>query len=1285
MKKHKHKHHKRESYREDGAHYSKSHKKKYSSSSEEDSLNHSHRKSDHHDRATKKTVNDSGYKTFDRWRSKEDKSHSSSGTNDLSQNCVAPKYDKIKSANASEAESRRYLDSGNRVESSKPDGSYHSRKHERRKSHDYHSTPMKRIVDENSYNECDQKTSDHAEASRRYERDRKKDYEFMEDNFSYSKYKHELNRTLSSFNLIRDTVEFWSFVEKFEAMEKKSRKSDNSTKHPAAKSNPIGIPEKYDKSHRLSLSLNYRIKELFIRVQEIPELTDERLHKFKEIITIYIDFKQREKFQKLKNLRREQANLPVAQYRDEIVNSVRNERVVIIAGDTGCGKSTQVPQYLYAAGFGKIACTQPRRIACISLAKRVAYETLTENRNEVGYQIRFEKQKNQDTKITFITEGLLLRQVSGEEELSQYDVIVLDEVHERHLHGDFLLGIMKCLIHQRADLKLVLMSATINIELFSNYFANENVKIIQVPGRLYSIQLHYRPVLVENCRDSKTERFNPSPYIQIMQMIDRNYPKDQRGDLLIFLSGMSEITAVVDAAQEYCKKDNNWIILPLHSTLSIADQDKVFGYAPDGVRKCIVSTNIAETSITIDGIRFVADSGKVKEMSYDPTCKMQKLKEFWISKASAEQRKGRAGRTGPGVCYRLYSADDYSAFEKYSTPEMQRVPLDSSLLQMIAMGLPDPRKFPFIEPPPANSVENSILALKEHGALTEDERLTSIGKTLARLPVDIAIGKMLIMGSLFHQIEPVLSLAAALSVQTPFTNKAYRDLSCEESRKDIESDQGDPISLLNAYREWLEIKSASTGDMRSGSSNSKKWCRRRGLEEQRFYEMTKLCTQFKDLLEDCKLLHSSEDSSQMSSSDRIIRHGELKLLRSLKRSYKQSDSNRRKQLKLEDDTYTIENDQEDAEVDIKDIEFRMRNDVTKVHDLVTASTACSYKDLTMLKLILCSGLYPQFAMADEFNYCKTTSEQLFHTKVKPFVALHPMSFFGVHPQVLQLEEPDVVSIPGYKSKTPVSPKHQMLTYLSLLETTKPYLVNTLRMPAAQTLLLFSQEIDTNSNFTTIACDSWVSLEFPIPDSGAIILLQAAKLRQQWDLLLNLRLQGTLSTENKAENIEEIEYELNRGLVDFMHTSIPYTMKRLLIADLKNMYKRDDENPIVLNPNPFSSDFPCEPHERKGGVRVTKQITYNCILGNEWSDKIACEMLEVEWQCKTCDFRGTLSSIEKLQHMNACRKENVEQTASKPTPAGLKKKNAIPYECNECQKTLYLTPTEVLKHVRQHAT
>ncbi|XP_015596347.1 probable ATP-dependent RNA helicase DHX34 isoform X2 [Cephus cinctus] len=1152
---------------------------------------------------------------------------------------------------------------------------------------------------------------------RRYSRDEDQSNQFEtissgstkkrnDKNVSFENYKHELNRFISPSHspLVHDTEDFWKFLRKYEAMQKKFKPDAESSDeqrgvatNDTTISKTIKLPTLYRKSYCSNIKLDKNFNESLAKSLKARDISlkSDRIQEFRDTLELYLDFKQKEKFAKLRKLRNEQANLPVARYREEIVKTVTEERVVIIAGDTGCGKSTQVPQYLYSAGFSKIACTQPRRIACISLAKRVAFETLTENRNQVGYQIRFERQRNQDTRITFITEGLLLRQVSGEAGLSQYNIIILDEVHERHLHGDFLLGIMKCLIHQQKDLKLVLMSATINLELFVNYFAKEEAKVIQVPGRLYPIQLLYRPIMSEDIR-RKSERFDPSPYIQTMQLIDQKYTNDEKGDLLIFLSGMSEITSVVDAAKEYSRKKKNWIILPLHSSLSIAEQDKVFDYVPEGVRKCIVSTNIAETSVTIDGIRFVIDSGKVKEMSYDPLCKMQRLKEFWISKASAEQRKGRAGRTGPGVCYRLYSEEEYNALETYTTPEIQRVPLDSLLLQMIAMGLPDARKFPFIEPPPGDSIENSIISLKEHGALTDNEKLTSIGKTLARLPVDIAIGKMLIMGSLFHHVESVLSLAAALSIQTPFTNRAYRDAECENSRKKLESDHGDPITLLNAYREWLEVKGQSSQEARGPSkSNSRTWCRRRGLEEQRFYEMTKLRAQFKDLLHDCGLLKNVGADSKMpsSSAERAIRHGELKLLKAMKRTYRQSEPRKRKELKV--DFFDLGTSEQDAEasdkpgeIDIKDVEFRMRNDPSQVQNLLTASTACNYKDLTMLKLIVCSGLYPQFACADEFNYCKSVNEQLFHTKAKPYVALHPISFFGNHPDILQLEEPDVVSIPGFKSKTAVSSKHQLLAYLSLLETTKPYLVNTMRMPAAQTLLLFAQEIDTNATCSTLVCDSWIALDFPTPDAGLILLSKASNIRHKWNSLLNDRLQASSEndTQTPKKDMARMERELHQELIEFLHTNVPYVIRRLLPADLKTLYVGNGHNDVTVEPNPFQNDFQCESHSTKGGVRVSENITYCCLVESEWSDKMAVDMLETEWRCNRCNLEAMISSIEKLQHQLMCKERIVENeiNATIISPSStVGKANARSYDCPDCKKIISLTPIEILKHKRQH--
>lgn len=675
-------------------------------------------------------------------------------------------------------------------------------------------------------------------------------------------------------------------------------------------------------------------------------------------------------------------------------------------------------------------CTQPRRIACISLSKRVAHETLSEFGTEVGYQIRFERSKYLNTKILFITEGLLLRQLASESSLSQHDVIVIDEVHERNLQGDFLLGITKCLLRAQSNLRIVLMSATININLFVNYFSSEKSQVILVPGRLYPIKLLYKPILADESeysknRKTKTDKLNPEPYIQIMQLIDAKYPLTEKGDMLIFMSGLNEITTVVDAAIEYNKLKNTWIILPLHSSLSITDQDKVFGYAPDGMRKCIISTNIAETSITIDGIRFVVDSGKMKEMSYDSSCKMSRLKEFCISKASADQRKGRAGRTGPGTCFRLYTEEHFNSLEPYSTPEIHRVPLESLILQMISMGLPNARLFPFIESPPIECIENSILTLKQHAALSVEEKLTALGIGLSKLPVDISIGKMLLMGCVFHHLQSVLTLAAVLSVQSPFTNRAFRDIDCETANKLLQSDHGDPITLLNVYKEWLELKQNRI-DCRE-SESTKHWCKKRGLEEQRFYEITKLRNQFQDLLNDCGLIDHKKNMNA-SSSKRSIRHGEVRNLKELRRTYKRKNINARKVLRP--NAAEGEDDIEDDTIDIKDIEFRLSNDSTKLQKLVSGATASSYRDLMTLKLILVSGLYPQVAIPDEFNSLKSVNMMFFHTQSKPFTSLHPLSVFGNNPDILKISDCDIVNKPHYyNSKQQLSSRHQLLCYL----------------------------------------------------------------------------------------------------------------------------------------------------------------------------------------------------------------------------------------------------------------
>ncbi|KNC79654.1 hypothetical protein SARC_07956 [Sphaeroforma arctica JP610] len=594
-----------------------------------------------------------------------------------------------------------------------------------------------------------------------------------------------------------------------------------STYHPKHRINSSVVLPSY---HTVSERARARTRtHTYAHAQEHTQISESAYDSFVYHVEQYAHFLLTGTFRKLDTLRKAQANLPIASHNDEIVQLLKSNQVVVLAGDTGCGKSTQLPAYLLKAGYTDIAVTEPRRLACIALAKRVSYETLNAfGEGEIAYQIRFEGTKTNKTKVVFLTEGLLLRQIVGDTTLSQYKVIVMDEVHERNINCDFLLGVIKSLLYGRPDLKFVVMSATINVDLFSQYF--DNAPVLEVPGRLHPIEVKYLPPS-DMPSQSRGAKIDPTPYLRVLQMIDMQFPPTERGDVLIFLSGKFEIQTVGDALRGYAEKNNRWIILTLHAALEHDQQDKVFHIPPDGVRKCILSTNIAETSVTIDGIRFVVDSGKVKEMAHDELTKMQKLQEKWISRASAEQRKGRAGRTGPGICYRLYSQEDYIDFENYTVPEIQRTPLEGLILQMKALADDDvnPRRFDFVERPSDEAIERSLERLVDHGALLmHTERISILGRVLARLPIDVSLGKMLVMGTTFHVSSNLLAVAALFSVQSPFSLNHQPSYGEEyDARHEFDSTQGDPLTLLAAYNAWLEVK--------LNGENSKKWCHRRDL------------------------------------------------------------------------------------------------------------------------------------------------------------------------------------------------------------------------------------------------------------------------------------------------------------------------------------------------------------------------------------------------------------------------------------------------------------------------
>ncbi|KAH8396464.1 hypothetical protein KR222_010680, partial [Zaprionus bogoriensis] len=1109
-----------------------------------------------------------------------------------------------------------------------------------------------------------------------------------------------LTKSRHQLSLVENEQDFWQFVNKYESM---LRSIGQPVLPPVLSEREHTQAQPYHKSKHLALQLDERalLQHEGSRSSRCDSaaLELEMEMQFQQLLLVYLDFKQKEKFQRIRKLRQAQRALPIARFKQELREALDTTRVLIVAGDTGCGKSTQVPQFLYEFGYRSIACTQPRRLACVSLSKRVAHELLDDYGSKVGFQIRFERSRTRRTHILFITEGLLLRQLAVVDNLEQYDVLILDEIHERNLFGDFLLGVTKCLLRARPQLRLILMSATINVQLFHSFFSEERAQLLQVPGRLYPIKLRYMPPPAlelqagqagASAKRAQSTRLDPAPYVQVLSLIDQQYPTSERGDVLIFVSGVSEIDSVCEAVVEYAtqQQPQQWLVLPLHSGLALAEQDKVFDYAPEGMRKCIVSTNIAETSLTVDGVRFVIDSGKVKEMSYDASCKGQRLKEFWVSRSSAEQRKGRAGRTGPGVCYRLYTQQQYDAFEAYPTPEIYRVPLDTMLLQMISMGLPDVRAFPFIEAPAGERIEQTILALKQHCALSVEEKLTPLGSSLANLPVELSIGKMLLMGCVFPDVQQLLTLAALLSVQSPLTTRAHTDQRCERERQPMESEQGDLFTLLRCLREWLQLKLQR--------ESTRRWCQRLGIEEQRFYELCKLRQQFQRILESCGMATAMDTT--LSSSERARRHGELRQLKALKRRQRYEQPRQRKQLKQQHGHgHADDNDEDEAEQaahgqageDMRDVDFRLRHDARQLALLERSARLERHRDVVLLKLLLVSGFYPQLAIADEFNYCKGGGQQFFHTQLKPFVSLHPNAHFAKHYDLLQLAESDLHTKPDYYTpKQPLSERHQLLCYQSLLETAKPYLMNCIRLPAAQTLLLFGYAIDTDLAVTRIVCDGWLALDFPQPGSGLQLLCRAIELRRRWSSRLYAKL-NELKQQSAANATSDSSDTLWQQLLDFMGLEPVYSIKRLLPADLKTLYTHRAPA-LQLEGNPFAEDYALSVNSEKGGLNVCEHVVYGCLAELPWTLAMTALLQQQPWQCTRCDLTLQRFDVpEQLQHRLLCQgrasgtsvRLAVADDDAAPRAGGSSGAN---YHCTHCKRHLKLSQIDILRHRRQCA-
>lgn len=492
--------------------------------------------------------------------------------------------------------------------------------------------------------------------------------------------------------------------------------------------------------------------------------------------------------------------LPVSANRDEIRRAIELNPVVIVCGETGSGKTTQLPKICLEAGRGVagiIGHTQPRRIAARAVASRIAEELKTPLGQLVGYKLRFQDHSRPEGLIKLMTDGILLAETQGDRFLDDYDTIIVDEAHERSLNIDFLLGYLKWLLPRRPDLKIVITSATIDPERFSKHF--NDAPIINVSGRSYPVEVRYRPVELDEDDDETAA----DEQAAILSAVDELW-SEQPGDILVFLSGEREIRETAESLRKHHPQGCE--ILPLYSRLSQEEQQRVF--RPSGRRRVVLATNVAETSLTVPGIRAVIDTGVARISRYSHRSRLQRLPIEKISQASASQRSGRCGRVGPGVAIRLYSEEDFRARPEFTEPEIQRTNLAAVILQMHALKLGDIEAFPFVEPPDGRYVRDGQRTLRELGALTDADQLTDIGRQLAKLPLDPKLGRILLAGTQEHCLEEIAIIASALSVPDPRDRPADKQTQADQKHAPFKDEQSDFLSLLKIWKAFTEQREA---------------------------------------------------------------------------------------------------------------------------------------------------------------------------------------------------------------------------------------------------------------------------------------------------------------------------------------------------------------------------------------------------------------------------------------------------------------------------------------------
>ncbi|WP_374605529.1 helicase-related protein, partial [Arenimonas sp.] len=553
-------------------------------------------------------------------------------------------------------------------------------------------------------------------------------------------------------------------------------------------------------------------------------------------------------------------SLPVSRAADTLVELIRKHPVVVVAGETGSGKTTQLPKLCLAAGRGAaglIGCTQPRRIAARAVARRVAEELQVPMGGAVGYQVRFTENVGDDTFIKFMTDGILLAEIQSDRWLSKYDTLIIDEAHERSLNIDFLLGYLKELVGKRPDLKLVITSATIDTDRFAKHFGD--APVVNVEGRGFPVdvryftpgmgqvhkggQVHFSGEGEQSSADG-AGKSEPDPVSAdadlplaeaIVAAADEITRQDPQGDILVFLPGEREIRDAHAALNR--RKYRSTEVIPLYARLSVRDQDKVFNPGPG--RRIVLATNVAETSLTVPRIRYVIDPGLARVKRYSPRGKLDRLHIEPISQASADQRKGRCGRIAAGVCYRLYSEDDYASRPRFTDPEILRASLAGVILRMLTLGLGRVEDFPFIDPPDPRAIADGWQTLGELGAVDEQRKLTATGREMARLPVDPKLARMLVAARGHGVLHELLVIASFLGIQDPRERPADAREKADNAHAQFADPNSEFVGILKLWEAYREAHEDLT------QSKLRGWCEKHFLAFLRMREWRELHRQLR--------------------------------------------------------------------------------------------------------------------------------------------------------------------------------------------------------------------------------------------------------------------------------------------------------------------------------------------------------------------------------------------------------------------------------------------------------